>query len=463
MDKNLEMTIRGATWIYLASLTVTVTGFVFWLAIARLAGPEAVGTASLVVSSAGLATSLLAAGLQLAVSRETAARGGKAAVAAVSLALAVGLVAALVGYILAEGADLGSYSIYTGVFTLLATLQLALLGVLMGLLMFRLYFLTVLTANLGKMAVGVALALLGYGALSAVLGVITAPLLVAVVSLSVLAAKALRRGIPWPDTASMRSLAVLAASNYPLMFSIQLLVFLSIYGYRLLGGSLDSTGGLYISFMILLALTSLPTSLQLASLPVGTRFGGRPQEASLRLGLVLSTPLAVALIVLAPQVLALINPELAQGSNTLRLLLLATAPLTALMATASLLNKEGQPKSLAILGLTTLSTLTLLLPPLTKSLNSSGAAAAFLAATTLNALLQTHILKLPTKPLLTAQTAQATALPLALYMPPLAALPLALVASATILLASRTAELREIHTLVKTAVSTIGGRETSGD
>ncbi|BAA80162.2 hypothetical protein APE_1177.1 [Aeropyrum pernix K1] len=460
MDKSLEKTIRGATWIYLASLTTTATGFLFWLTIARLAGAEAVGTASLIASSAGMAATILSAGLPPAAARETAARGGQGAAAAITIGLIAAAIGGIVAYILAYKAGLTGLNVYAALFAASTIASAALNGVLLGFMMFRLQFASIALGSIAKLFVGVGLAAIGYKALAAVIGLLTMPLTIVIVGTTVLLGLATRIGIPRITGDNIVSLVVLAASNYPLAFSTQLFVFLSIYVYRLLGGSLESTGSLYISFMILLALASLPTSLQAASIPVGTRLGSKPQEAALRLGLAAVTPLAVALIVMAPHILSYINPELAESPNTLRILLLATSPLATLAAASSLLNKEARPRSLALFGTATLATIILFLPPLTKAYNSEGVATAFLIGTTLNALLYAHKLKFPVKPIIATVGVSTAAIPIALYAPSATAPFIAIAISIIAMLVARVVGLNELNELAQLIKNTSLRQET---
>ncbi|GBF08534.1 hypothetical protein apy_02590 [Aeropyrum pernix] len=452
MDKSLEKTIRGATWIYLASLTSTATGFLFWLTIARLAGAEAVGAASLVASSAGMAATILSAGLPLAVARETAARGGQGAAAAIAVGLLVGAIGGIVAYILTLRAGLESFSLYASLFAGTSIVAATLNGVLLGLLKFRLQFATVALGNLAKLLVGVGLAITGYGALAAVAGLISMPLMILAVGSSALFALALKRGIPRITGDSVASLVALAASNYPLSFSTQFFIFLSVYLYKLLGGNLESTGGLYISFMILLAIAGLPSSLQIASLPVATKLGGRPQETALRLGIAIAIPPTIVVIVLAPQLLSLINSELTESVGTLRILLLAVPSLVAFAALTSTLNVEARGKSLALLGISTLAVTTTLMLPLTKAFSDRGVALAFLAGTTINVALQARRLGLPLKPLAIAQATQLIAILTTLYMPTVLALTVALSFSITVMLRTRVITVNDIMYLKRLVI-----------
>lgn len=62
----------GGSWIVLGNLSVSLTGLLFWLIMPRLIGLRNLGEASEIISAAMLATTLVSAGLPLAVTREVA-------------------------------------------------------------------------------------------------------------------------------------------------------------------------------------------------------------------------------------------------------------------------------------------------------------------------------------------------------------------------------------------------------
>ena len=178
------------------------------------------------------------------------------------------------------------------------------------------------------------------------------------------------------------------------MFSTQLLTMLSVYIFAYLVREATFTGTLYISMMIALAIAAIPNSLLRAALPIGTRRNVDPFSNSLRIGLALATPIVVVVIATPRTILTLINPELVEGADTLRILMLSTAPLATLTAAITKLNKEKNTKALAIIEIARLIALIALLPPLTKTLGITGVATAYLAANTL--LLPIALKHLPT-------------------------------------------------------------------
>lgn len=103
MEKHVEDTVAGGTWIFLSSLTVSLPDFVFWLVITKLVSAESIGIASVVVSSASIASTLTSAGMNIAVIRESATKGPRTLSASLLLAVVAGTVAASVSMPLIGG------------------------------------------------------------------------------------------------------------------------------------------------------------------------------------------------------------------------------------------------------------------------------------------------------------------------------------------------------------------------
>ena len=382
MDDAVQETVIGGAWIFLGNLSISLGGFVFWFVIARLVGAEALGVASAVVSCSGIAITLISAGLNIAVMREVAVRGLNALVASAVLALIMGIGAAFLAALLAHG--LG-YLDLIGIASLLALANIIstpLLSGLLGLERFRGYFAASFAGSLAKVLFGIALAVLGFKVLAPLLGYLAHPIVAA------MAAVALITRVPRADDirldpGGLKSLVSLTYSNYPYMFSNQLLSMLSVYVFAFLVGEALSTGTLYIALMITLAISAIPGSILNAALPVGARRNADPFSEGFRIGLGLATPIIAVALAAPTLILEAINPELVGGANALRILLLSIAPLTALTAVIIKLNKDGEKGKLTALGLARLVLLIALLPILTRIIGVDGAAVAFLLASAL--------------------------------------------------------------------------------
>ena len=377
MKKHVEETISGGLWIFLGSLSVSLTGFLFWMVISRIVGVGNIGVASSIISSVSIAVTLVSAGLNFAVIREVAANGARSFTASLIIGIVSGTLATLIVQPLVLGIGYSELSLFASIMAIVTILSSVFQFSLIGFEKFRAYFISSLLGSLVKLIIGVVLAVLGLKLLSPLIGYMACPLVIMIVSAFVIIST-VKVSDYKPALKDLRDLVVLMFSNYPYMFSNQLLTMLSIYLFAYLIGEPVSTGTLYISFMIVLAISSIPFALINASLPIGTRHNTDPFYESFRIGLAVATPVIVLAISLSQTILRIINPELVGGACTLRILLLTIVPLTGITTIIARLNKERRVKTLGLIGLARFILLILLLPLLAKNAGINGVAMSFL-------------------------------------------------------------------------------------
>ncbi|NPA99586.1 MAG: oligosaccharide flippase family protein, partial [Crenarchaeota archaeon] len=249
MDSSVRESLRAGTWLFLGSITISLTGLLFWLVISRLSGAESIGVASSIFSSAAIASTLVSAGINIGVMREVAARGPKAVTPGLLAALILGLAAStlaiplchLLGY-------MGWLVLLAAVFAGLNVILTFILSMLQGLTRFNQVFLVVTVASLSKLLLGVGLAALGLGALAAVAGFTIYSIIGVILGLALILS-CIGAGMDWE---TFREILRLGYANYPFVLSNQLVTVLAVYLFALYSGSQVDTGRLYISLMIAL-------------------------------------------------------------------------------------------------------------------------------------------------------------------------------------------------------------------
>ena len=378
--EDVAEVVGGGTWVLLGGLAVSLSGFVFWFVLSRLVGVESVGVASAIVSASGVASTLVGAGLNIAVIREVAARGPRAFTTSLLLALVLGSIAAVVTVPLTYSLGYGGLTSFASALALFSIVSIAAAQSLVGFEEFKRYFIAMLTSSIAKIAVGVALAAAGLGALSAIVGYLTYPLALLAAALLLLLPVLKCVSDLRPTVTRFRSLVELSFSNYPYVFSNQLLTMLGVYIFAFLVREAVPTGTLYIALMVSLAVAAIPNSILSAALPVSIRRGTDTFAEGFRVGLSLATPIVVLVGGASTALLSAINPDLAAGSLPLKVLLTSIAPLTALTTAIMALNREGNVKGIAVLGLSRLAVLTALLPVMTNYFGLLGASTAYLIA-----------------------------------------------------------------------------------
>ena len=382
LSRDVEEVVVGGTWLLLSNIVISVSNFLFWLIVSRIVGVDVVGVASATISAATIALTLSSAGLSLAVVREVSAQGSRAFMASIIIAAVSCLVATTLVYPLTV---LLGYQELLWIAVLVAVtgiMNLVLQFSLVGFEEFKQYFIVSLTGSVAKLTTGSLLAILGYKTLAPLIGYLAYPLTASIISLAYLL-PVVKRNYYGLEKRAVEEVGKLALSNYPYIFSNQLLTMLSIYVFTYIVQEPAATGTLYITFMITMALFTIPYSILTASLPIGTRRNTDPFRESLRIGLALATPIIVFVATASTTILSIINPDLAQGTYTLKILLLSITPQAVLATTIIKLNKEKKTKNIFYIGLGRLLALITILSILSTVLGINGAALAYLASTIL--------------------------------------------------------------------------------
>ena len=74
---GLARVVRGGLWLYLGSLTNTLSGFIYWMAVSAIGGAEIVGLTSVTVALAGIVSGFLSLGEEAGVQRFVGACKGR--------------------------------------------------------------------------------------------------------------------------------------------------------------------------------------------------------------------------------------------------------------------------------------------------------------------------------------------------------------------------------------------------
>ncbi|NPA04647.1 MAG: hypothetical protein GXO09_00950 [Crenarchaeota archaeon] len=444
--------VRGGAWMTGVSLTVALVGFIYWLVMARMAGLHALGVAASVISGAGVASSLAGAGLGLAIIASVAA-GSVGFWGFMVYSLLVSLVGGFAALVLA--APLGGYGSIAFALAFLGLLSACLLNVFVASKRFRGYFAIGLVSAFSRLAVGVALVVLGMG----VVGILAGYLAPSVVTLAAAAPLVVvlwrEEGLGSRGFEGVGRLASLHAANYPYGFSQQLALMLTVYAYAVSGGIASSVGSLYLLLMIELVLVSLPFSTAVALIPVsmGASFEEAYREAY-RVTAAASL-LAASLLLAAPsRILSLISSRLASSSTLLPALLLSMTPVMHVQLAVTWLNRRGDRRGVALVGASRLAALVLLLALLLHT-GVRGVLAAWILANLLAAVVGAALTS--TMRLLASLTALNTLLLLS-YIPTAR-----LILPLLVLLAAHFSGIAEIREMLEMARLVTGWRRMAGD
>ncbi len=358
--------VAGGSLLFLSSLTISSAGLIYWFIISRVLGVDSVGIISSLTSAAGLATALTSAGLPIAALREFAARGRYALKPALITSLTIAALSGVLAYGLSLklGGEAGNLTWFPAVLSSLTVTSIPLAQALVGSGMFSEYFKTTLTASITKLIIGTAPLAIAATLLTPLTGYLSYPAAVIAAVTYYIIRKASSRNKAGESRISkgalvqeVKELVKLTYSNYPFMLSTQVMTVLSVYGFAVATGRMFGTGVLYLSLMIVLVISSITGSLLTASLSVGVRRDYDPFTNALRVGLGLTTPIAVTVSAAPTLCLMILNPKLVTGALTLSILALSIPPSLTITAAIMKLNKQNNHRKLTEIGLTRLTTL----------------------------------------------------------------------------------------------------------
>ena len=354
---------RGGVWLYGTTVVNNLSGFIYWMAISKIAGSSVLGTTSALIGAVSLVNGLLSLGIPVGIQRYFGRAIGEGDLQEMRTYFWTGTLFSSVLYassaifllLLSEvGISVGKI---TPQMLRLASLLVALgisssfRALLISHLRTRTLFSADLLGNLGKLITGILLVEMGFGWVGATLGYAASYL----VSFVVMFTHSIKLAYPL-ETPSLKHLGEILkaglATWIPSTVSLagQWLSVLFIYGIS----SPSATGRFYIAFAIANAVIFLATSTLSLLLPVlsGIRSGRkRVTDRMLNAVLALTTPLGVFLIARPEVVLSLIGGDYIQASMDLRLLLLGLIPISVTTAVTRLIYAYGEYKEVTAIGL----------------------------------------------------------------------------------------------------------------
>ena len=373
-EEGLGEVVRGVTWIGLGSMISNLGKFVYWIVVARLVDASEVGYATTAASIAGAASSLASLGLGVAVLRELPVMGARALSSALLAAVLAGCMASI--FALPFSSTYPGFGPYISVAMAMIVLGILLLVVSNALIaagLYRQVFISNVLSVATRLVVGICAVLAGFKGLGIAVSFLAAQFVMLLYSMLAVVS---RVGLSAPRLGDLVEVARVGLSNYPLLLSDQLLLYASTPLVALFSGAPRAVGELYLSLMILLVVTSLPSIMASVGLPVSVR-GSDVLDHALRLGGAVAIPFSVFMWAAPGLVLGVISGELA-GSRVLAYLSLSTLPLVALRVAALRLTLEKKLRRLLAAGLARLAILVMASALLAPLMEGEGVALAYL-------------------------------------------------------------------------------------
>ena len=355
--------VRSGFWLYLSSLTNTLSGFIYWLLISRLAGPKILGLTTATIGLAALVTGMISFGITIALQRFVGECRGMNdyqceseyfwGAFLVSIVVYAGTGTALF-FMGVMGISFSSYSSHM--------LEAAGIIVLLGLwgvvnsyvtatLETKLVFLASLTGNTVKILAGVLLVYLGLGWIGVTAGYASSW----AVMLAFLTPRTIIRNLPviLPRLERIKSLLKAGLSNWtPGVLTIlgQWLAVIAVFGYS---GAVQ-TGYYYVANTIAGFVLGISTMIMGVMVPVLSGMSdGRKRLAwnALRISLAVIAPISAYLVFYPESILGLLGHTYTKASLVLSVLALGYIPVLLTAGVFNLVYAYGMYRETMLIGL----------------------------------------------------------------------------------------------------------------
>jgi O-antigen/teichoic acid export membrane protein len=383
--------IRGGFWLYLSSLVNNASGFLYWMIISAIAGPNTLGYTSATISFAILITGILGIGMTTGMQRflgQAIGERNKEKLktyfwSTTCTLFAIYIVAGAIFLTLGnQGIGLGGMSPQV--------MQLAAVVVILGFggafqalivstLRTEYSIIVAVVGNAIKLGVGTYLVLAGWGWVGATIGYLGVSVTMIVIGF-IYAVKVVNVAIVFSLKAVKEVIKAGVVSWLPAIVVLigRQLGVLSVFGFS---GAVE-TGHYYVAFAIANLTLMVATSMISPMLPaLSGMVDGRKRVSwsILKVGLAVSMPISAVLLAYPWIPLSLLGSKYVVASDTLRLLILATAPIALTGTVTNLTYAYGHYKHVLEMGLAQNIPRLILYPILIPIYGGLGAAISYLA------------------------------------------------------------------------------------
>lgn len=355
--------VRSGFWLYLSSIANTLSGFIYWLLISRLAGPRVLGLTTATIGLAALVTGVTSFGITIALQRFVGECRGKgdpgceseyfwgAFLVSTAAYAGTGLALILAGL---AGSGFSSYSPLmleaAGILVMLG-LWGVVYSYVVATLETKLVFMAALIGNTVKITAGILLVYLGFGWIGVTAGYASSW----AVMLALLSPRTIGRNLPLtiPGLDRVRNLFKAGLSNWaPTVLTIlgQWLAVIAVFGYS---GAVQ-TGYYYVANTIAGFVLGISTMIMGVMVPVLSGMSdGRKRLAwnALRISLAVIAPISGYLVFYPESILGLLGHTYTRASLVLSVLSLGYIPVLLTAGVFNLVYAYGMYRESLLIGL----------------------------------------------------------------------------------------------------------------
>jgi O-antigen/teichoic acid export membrane protein len=368
--------------LFIDQILVSVTNWLYWIVISRLASTSEIGQATSVYSLVLLIATVSQIGLEYPLLKKSSLPRSQI----LGTALAIELIitsASIAAIIFLANTDMYHASLGQYVLVAIALLvfsPISFIGrfALLGISNARTVLVFDVAATSAKFLAAYILLSMGFGAFGILFSFMLASL-VAAITLILFAGRRLSLK-PARDKGHIIEVIKEGLSNAPSKLSRTMIITLSVILLASYGISDSDIGIFYLALMISIVGAGLASSMSFTVIPASSEFKADLSSGSLRIGLSLTAPLIAVLIVAPKDILAILGMEYVAAHTILLVLSMAILPTAIVMNAVSKFNNSGEQRKIIAIGLIQVAGFLMPFVVLVPYLGSLGAAYSILIA-----------------------------------------------------------------------------------
>lgn len=366
--------------LFIDGLVVSVGGWLYWFVISKLTLASEIGIAVMVYSLVTLITTLTQLGFEYPLLKKAHISGSSVLGTSLAIELVITLASIPIVFIVINALYDDSIEQFTWItiaLLILLSVDFVLRFALLGISNSKIVLVIDLAGVAIKLSTGFVLVSLSYGAFGILIAYLFEGLVITFSSLYFIKKSfSLRIG----NVKYIKETIKDALVNTPAKWSKVLIITLSIVLLGLLNISNSDVGIYYVVLMITIVVANFASSMAYMVIPTSFALNTDLSSSSLRIGLSLTAPLVVALLVVPRSILSLIGPEYESAQAVLLVLALGILPSSITANMISKLNFLGRSRTLILTGTVQISIFFLCFFVLVPTYEIMGAAISILVA-----------------------------------------------------------------------------------
>jgi O-antigen/teichoic acid export membrane protein len=357
MAVNNNFTGQGVL-LFVDIVLTSATNWIFWLIVSKLISPSEIGQASVIYSLVLLFSTLSQLGLEYPLLKKSVSHSSSILVSSLAIEAIVTVILIPVLYYV------GATNVYHSSASSFVWISIALLVfmsfvfvtrfTLLGISDARNILIRDIIGTASKFILGLGLVSIGFGAMGILLSFLFYNLVVTIVTLPLVLKKfriTKYADIKWHSDTFLQLVrealvnAPAKFSRFGLLISSMSVVLLGVFGI-----SDAEIGIFYMTTMISMVIGSLASSISYSVIPASSLAKSDLTDASLRIGLSLTSPLISALAVAPAYILSMLAPEYASGGSALFILSICILPSIIVTNSISKFNNSNESRKIIVVG-----------------------------------------------------------------------------------------------------------------